>query len=181
MFKYMKHTIHKLSLLLSIIVLLCSCELREDEDHHFKIYFENHWTRSVYLWDDIDWHWYDNPFEEIFDKDWEETVCVTKRCREVPSGSVDDEFMKRDRDYYEDALEDGDSVVICVFDVEKAEEKDSACFFVRYHMSKEDLQKVHFRVSFPPTEEMKDFYMSPSYDEVVKYCKSQGRRIMGSF
>ena len=28
----MKHTIHKLSLLLSIIVLLCSCELREDED-----------------------------------------------------------------------------------------------------------------------------------------------------
>jgi hypothetical protein len=111
---------------------------------------------------------------------WEEPVRVTKKCWEVPSGSVDDEFMKRDRDYYEDALEDGDSVVICVFDVEKAEEKDSACFFVRYHMSKEDLQKVHFRVSFPPTEEMKDFYMSPSYDEVVKYCKSQGRRIMGS-
>ena len=88
---------------------------------------------------------------------WEEPVRVTKKCREVPSGSVDDECMKRDRDYYEDALEDGDSVVICVFDVEKAEEKDSACFFVRYHMSKEDLQKVNFRVCFPPTEEMKDF------------------------
>ena len=44
MFKYMKHTIHKLSLLLSIIVLFCSCELREDEDHHYKIYFENSWN-----------------------------------------------------------------------------------------------------------------------------------------
>ena len=170
MFKYMKHTIHKLSLLLSMIVLLCSCELREDEDHHYKIYFENHWKRSVYLWTDIDWYWYDNPYEEIFDMYWEEPVRVTKRCWEVPYGSVDEEFMKRDRDYYEDALEDGDSVVVCVFDVEKPEEKDSACFLVRYHMSKEDLQKVHFRVTFPPTEEMKDFYMNPSYDEVQKYC-----------
>jgi hypothetical protein len=83
--------------LLALVVMVLSVsscfKLHEDEDHHFKIYFENSWNKSIYIWYDIDWYWYDNPYEEIFDMYWEEPVRVTKKCWEVPSGSVDDEFM----------------------------------------------------------------------------------------
>ena len=167
MFKYMKHTIHKLSLLLSIIVLLCSCELREDEDHHFKIYFENSWNKSIVINYHIDWHWYDNPFEAYSDSLFFEEKPISEdwRHHEIKPGGFDDKLMEYN-DYYEIALEKQDSVVIYVFDAELSDKKDSECFLVRYHLSKEDLQKVNFHISFPPTDAMKGVYMKPSFEEL---------------
>ena len=72
------------------------------------------------------------------------------------------------RGYYETALESGDSVVISVFDAEQPNKNDSEVFLVRYHLSKEDLKKVGFHVSYPPTESMRNFYMKPSFNEINK-------------
>jgi ABC-type multidrug transport system ATPase subunit len=47
-------------------------------------------------------------------------------------------------------------------------EELSAWDNLRLWYSKEDLRKVKFHVCYPPTEAMKDFYMKPSYEEVIK-------------
>ncbi len=71
------------------------------------------------------------------------------------------------RDYYED-LDIQDTVVISLFDAQDPYKNDSECFLVRYHLSKEDLKKIKFCVCYPPTEDMKDFCMYPSYEEVIR-------------
>ena len=144
-----------------------SCvKLDEDEDHHFKIYFENHWDKPVYIGYSIDWHWYDDPYEDYGCSFCEEPLTEHSRCHKVQSGGVDSELMTLN-EYYE-SFENQDTVVIRVYNAENPEKKDSESFLVRYHLSKEDLRKVKFHVCYPPTEAMKDFYMKPSYEEVIK-------------
>ena len=72
------------------------------------------------------------------------------------------------------SIDQGDSVVVSVFDAELPGKKDSECFLVRYHLSREDLKKVNYHIYFPPTDAMKDFYMRPSYDEVISRYKGNG-------
>lgn len=155
--------------ILSIIAMLSSvysCKLHEDEDHHFKIYFENRWDKPVFINYHIDWHWYSNPYENYGCSFFEKPI-VDYGCPIIQPGGIDDELMRHNA-YYEYDLQDQDSVVIFVFNADDPEKKDSECFLVRYHLSKEDLQKVSFHVCYPPTEAMKDFYMKPSYEEVIK-------------
>lgn len=170
----MKHLYLWLLALVVMVLSVSSCfKLHEDEDHHFKIYFENSWNKPVYIWYNIDWYWYDNPYESYLPLFAEEPLYETERCHIVQPGGVDSELMKHN-DYYEIALQDQDSVVISVFDAEQPDKKDSECFLVRYHLSKEDLQKVNYHISFPPTEAMKDFYMKPSFEEVKELTKTGG-------
>ena len=152
--------------LTALVYLFNSCVLEEDEDHHYKIYFENHWDKSIYIWYDVDWHWYDNPYENYFSYS-EEPLHESESLPKILPGGIESELMTL-RDYYEYALQDEDSVIIFVFDGEQSDKKDSECFLVRYHLSEEDLKKVGFHVCYPPTEAMKDFYMKPSYEEVIE-------------
>lgn len=156
--------------LTALVFLFNSCVLEEDEDHHYKIYFENHWDKSIYIWYDVDWHWYDNPYENYFSYS-EEPLHESESLPKILPGGIESELMTL-RDYYEYALQDEDSVIIFVFDGEQLDKKDSECFLVRYHLSEEDLKKLGFHVCYPPTEAMKDFYMKPSYEEVIKIPKS---------
>ena len=163
----MKHLTSYILILIVIVFSFSSCfPLHEDEDHHFIIYFENLWNKSIVINYDIDWHWYDDPFETYSDSLFlrEKPISEGLIQYEIKPGSVDGKVMKHN-DYYEYALEDKDSVVIYVFDAEQPDKNDSECFLVRYHLSKYDLQKVNFHISFPPTEAMKDFYMKPTYEE----------------
>ena len=170
-FRFMRNFVQ---VFLSLIVTVCistSCvKLHEDADNHYKIYFENKWNKSIVINYHIDWHWYDNPFEAYSDSLFFEEKPISESWRhyEIKPGGIDSKLMEHN-DYYEIALEKQDSVVIYVFDAEQPDKKDSECFLVRYHLSKEDLQKVKFRISFPPTDAMKDFYMKPSYEELNEY------------
>ena len=170
----MKHLTSCFLILIVIVSSFSSCfPLHEDEDHHFIIYFENLWNKSIVINYHIDWHWYDDPFEAYSDSLFfkEKPLSEGLIQYEIKPGGIDSKLMKFN-DYYEIALEDKDSVVIYVFDAEQPDKKDSECLLVRYHLSKKDLQKVNFHISFPPTEAMKDFYMKPTYEEI--------RRIMGT-
>jgi hypothetical protein len=167
----MKHLTIYLLRLIIIVFLFSSCSpLHEDEGHHYKIYFENLWDKSIVINYHIDWHWYDNPFEAYSDSLFFEEKPISEGWRrdEIKPGGIDSKLMEHN-DYYEIALEEKDSVVVYVFDAEQPEKKDSECFLVRYHLSKEDLQKVRFHISFPPTDAMKDFYMKPSFEEIKEY------------
>lgn len=153
---------------ISFVLLFFSCrKLHEDENHHYKIYFENHWEKSIFIWYSIDWHWYYNPYEKHFTLFAEEPLYENESFHLIQPGGVDDELMEH-RGYYETALESGDSVVISVFDAEQPNKNDSEVFLVRYHLSKADLKKVGFHVSYPPTESMRNIYMKPSFNEINK-------------
>jgi hypothetical protein len=161
--------------LATLTFLVYSCVLQEDEDHHYKIYFENRWDKSIYIRYNVDWHWYDSLSREWVTSYSEEPLYETRYCSKIQPGGIDSELMKL-RDYYEYELQDGDSVVISVFDAEQPDKKDSECFLVRYHLSEEDLRKIDFYVCYPPTEAMKDFYMKPSYDEVTGFVGESWER-----
>ena len=165
----MKNLYLRLLVLVAAVLSVSSCcKLHEDENYHYRIYFENHWDKSIYIWYDIDWHWYDNPYENYASLFAEKTICETEVCHKILPGGIDCELMKH-RDYFECELQVGDSVVVSVFDAELPGKKDSECFLVRYHLSREDLKKVNYHISFPPTDGMKDFYMKPSFEEIKEY------------
>lgn len=154
--------------LTALVFSFYSCvKLHEDEDHHYTIYFENHWDKSIFIRYNIDWYWYDSISREWVTSFSEEPLYERARCHKILPGGIDSKLMEL-RDYYEYQLQDEDSVVISVFDAEQPDKKDSECFLVRYHLSEEDLKKVGFHVCYPPTEAMKDFYMKPSYEEVIR-------------
>lgn len=165
-----------LLIIIGLFFSFTSCfPLHEDEDHHYIINFKNLWNKSIVINYHIDWHWYDNPFESYSDSLFfnEKPISENLRHYEIKPGGVDNKLMEHN-DYYEIALEEQDSVVIYVFDAELPDKKDSECFLVRYHLSREDLKKVNYHISFPPTDAMKDFYMRPSYDEVISRYKGNG-------
>ncbi len=147
-----------------ILFIMVSCvPLKEDEDHHFKLRIKNNWNFPIAVWADIDWHWNNNPYDKNFKLFYDKPI---DRCPKIQPGCIDDELMTR-RDYYE-YLDIQDTVVIGLFDAQDPYKNDSECFLVRYYMSKEDLKKIKFCVCYPPTEDMKDFCMYPSYDEVIR-------------
>ena len=74
--------------------------------------------------------------------------------------------MKHDG-FYENWFEDGDSLYIAVFDSDRNNENDSPRFLFSYLLSINDLQKVNFHLTYPPTENMKDLHMWPSYEDVM--------------
>lgn len=153
-----------------VVLFFSSCrKLHEDDNHHFKIYVENYFDKAVYVWYDIDWHWYDNPYEEHHRLFAEEPVYETECCHKILPKGIDSELLTHNG-YYE-TFRDDDSIVITLLDAERPNDKDSECFLVRYHLSKSDLQEVNFHVCFPPTEAMKNFYMKPSYEDMLKLYK----------
>ena len=160
-----------LQVFLVLIVTVCfatSCvKLHEDEDRHYKIYFENKWNKPIMILFHMDWHWYDNPYDQYVAPFYEQPIPKEEWNYKIQPGSIDDELMKYNA-YYETALEDKDTVVISVYNAENPKMEDKDCFLVRYHLSKEDLHKVKYRISFPPTELMRNIYMKPSYDEIIK-------------
>ncbi len=160
------------SVFAALVFSFYSCiYLEEDENHHYKIHFENHWDKSIYIWFDADWHWYDNPFENYGISYSEKPLHESESLPKILPGGIDSKLMTLN-DYYEYELQDEDSIVIFVFDAEQPDKRDSECLLVRYQLSEEDLKKVGFRVCYPPSEAMKDFYMKPSYEEVMNQLNS---------
>ena len=151
--------------LVSMLFFVISCRpLKEDENHHFKIRIKNNWNYPIAVWHFVDWRWNSNPFDKNFKLFYDKPI--DEGCPKIQPGCIDDELMTS-RDYYE-RLEINDTVVIGLFDAQDPYKNDSECFLVRYYMSKEDLKKIKFCVCYPPTEDMKDFYMYPSYEEVIR-------------
>ena len=167
----MKTIVKFVSLLL--MATICSAiqcfDPHEDENHHHRIYFENCWERPVFIGFGIDWYWEFDPFAKYF-KHAEIPLSECDAFNKVMPGEVDSEYIYFD-DYIEYMTQDRDSVYLLVYDGEQINKKDSECFLVMYLLSIEDLQKVNFHLTYPPNQDMKDFYMWPSYNDVIEQSR----------
>ena len=136
----------------------------EDESHHYKIYFENCWDKPIVVWSTKDCYYLNNPCTMYvpFNKLWK----YENQGEVIYPGRIDGDYIKHDG-YYEDWFEEGDSLYIAVFDSDRNNENDSPRFLFSYLLSINDLQKVNFHLTYPPTENMKDLHMWPSYEDVM--------------
>lgn len=139
----------------------------EDEKHHYILYFENRSDKSIVIWSAIHCYWYNNPCRMY--RSYRELWSYENEGENISPGEVNGKYMKHDG-YYEDWFENGDSMYIAVFDSELIHnhDKDSLRFLASYLLSLEDLKKVNFHLTYPPKEDMKDFHIWPSYDEIIK-------------
>ena len=142
----------------------------EDDNWHHHIYFENCWDRPIFIAPGIDWHWVDDPYVQYFK--YEEVPMSEWERPKIMPGTIDSEQVYF-YDYIEYMIQDGDSVFIEVLDAEQPNKKDSECFLVMYLLSLEDLQKVNFHLTYPPNQDMKDFYMWPSYNDVIEQSQAK--------
>ena len=172
----MKKTYRKTVLLMMIATIFSVFSCRhyyfEDETHHRRIHFINWGNKAIYIRGMIDRNWYPDPFIshslERFNHINLQDEILAHNFGKIMPGKINYDLMDLLDDYYEYHIVDKDSVVFSVFDGEHLEANDSDSFIVCYLLSLEDLKKLHFQVSYPPTEDMKDVYMYPSYDEVIR-------------
>lgn len=47
-------------------------------------------------------------------------------------------------------------------------------YIVKYSFTRDDLEKLNYRIFFPPTEAMKDVLMDPPYEEVIEKYPPKG-------
>ena len=161
-----------ISIFLIIVATILSCKQPYEYDgHHPTIRFVCWGDKPIYIRCGIDWHGVNNPFmskemEKFNDIDLQEKKPALHFGKIMP-GKVDLALMNLGDDCYESYLKEKDSVVISVFDAERLEAGVSNGFLVCYMLSREDLIKIHFQASYPPTEDMRDIYMYPAYEEVL--------------
>ena len=172
----MKKT-YRITVLLIIVATILSANdcgyYPEDETHHTTIYLVNWGDKPIFIFGDIKWNWDDDSYIDHLAKynynilDYLKNYHFAYDFGKIMPGKTDYDLMDLERTYYE-SLKDKDSVAISVYDGERVEANDSDNFIVCYLLSSEDLKKLHFQVSYPPTEDMKDVYMYPTYEEVLR-------------
>ena len=136
----------------------------EDEDHHYKIYFENRWDKPIVIWAVMRRY----PFNmyQPFNKLWRGgNVGVI-----IQPGKNEHDYYKYES-YYEDLFMDGDSLHVFVYDSDDNNRKEPLWFLVSYVLSLDDLHQLNYHIPYPPTENMKDIRMWPSYDVVTTFSR----------
>lgn len=169
----MKKIYHTIILAAMFAAIVSACDLYppDGENYHRRILLENCWDRPIYVTISIDNYWYSEHFNDYFhflDKPMKEYASPNI----IMPGETDREITES-FESYEGMLQDGDSAVIEVYDFQQPDKKDSECFLVYYLLSLKDLQKVNFHLTYPPNENMKDFHMKPSYEEVIRQSQTR--------
>ncbi len=143
------------------------CAVYEDENTHTKINFVNWSDKAVHMESHIDHYWEIDPYIVYALNRYYNMEFKNYGGGILMPGKVDYEESDLFDESYE-SLNDRDSAIFMVFDAERLLEAGySNSFLVCYMLSREDLMKLHFQVSYPPTEDMRDIYMYPAYDDVT--------------
>lgn len=143
----------------------------EDENHHYKVYFENCWDKPIIIWSSRFSHVYGANDCEMY-VPYEELICrYDNQGKKIPPGGINNDYIKSEI-FYENCLKEWDSLYIAVFYNEQTILNDSLSFLVSYLLSLNDLQKVDFHITYPPKENMKDVHMWPSFEEVIERSRS---------
>lgn len=170
----MKKSIYRIAffVLLSTVFSAMTCYGPPDDvDHHSKAYFENRWDKKVILlWgiDRNDGDSYTSTYPII------EQPMRMREMNWIPDTILPDEvkgniYVMGDG-YYFEYLDMKDTIVVDVYDAELPDTMTTNFFLVRYLMSKEDLKKTFYHITYPPKRTMKDVKMLPLYEEVIKYA-----------
>jgi hypothetical protein len=145
---------------LVIVTFLLSCEGVEPDGLHHFVYFDNQTNQPLYIgsW----WHG---------QKD-----CIPAHSADsvlkigiIPSTSCLGNLLYKGAHGYE--WDEEHRIIVC--DVENWGEQYADFVFILSHtlmdmsISLTDLQRLNWRLTFPPTENMKDLTMTPSYEEII--------------
>lgn len=147
-----------------IILLLCnfclSC-IHENEYSHHTITFYNYSDKEIYVVQS--------------DRDYPDTASLQRYAfwnqpqtyKVVSHGTNTDAFWRRSS--YESSFKTWqDTLMVLVFDAEILEINkiaDDGAVLQRYDLSLQDLQRLNWTLSYPPTESMKDIKMWPRFEK----------------
>ena len=151
-------------LLLSIICMATKCADKESEDCHTSIRFSNNSEKSLYVNKDTYYLRDLDPFDirnsSFFRPEQKNIKCCEENKDALFSASC-----------YEHILDMGKVVFIFIFDAKVVEntpwEVVAKDYLVlkRYDLTLEDLQRLNWKITYPPTEAMKDIKQWPPYSE----------------
>jgi len=154
---YMKNLLY-LFFLCESFLGVASCRPEEDETHHYKIHVENDWSKGVFI--DYSCSKYDTIYTTNGSFDPEECLLPDKTTHlSIGSRTTWENFFSRP---------DNDTLHMYLLDAESVFTRLDKSLLVRYDLSLQDLRCLDWQITFPPTEEMKDIHMWPSYDAVVQ-------------
>lgn len=166
---------HYYFLIIQMSILFCvSCAPENDENHHYYIIFNNNTGKDLYVIDSSIYPDTTNgPGGKIFGN---QGFCKVEAYRSsseplhylwesYEEAFILDEYGKR---------YPSDTMMVFVYDVETFDKitrhdrvKDSLllqeAFRARYDLSLQDLQRLNWTLSYPPTENMKTIKMWPNF------------------
>jgi hypothetical protein len=170
--KYLGSIMKKVSLLFGLVILLiCTasrCQDKESENCHTAIGFSNNSTKNLYV---RGMHYIPRyPFASevgyihstVNERYKVKSGEQSNRKAMSSSGCHEDRF---DDDYYSDTF------IVYIFDAAVVEntpwEIVARDYLVlkRYDLTLEDLQRLDWKITYPPTEMMKDVKQWPPYEE----------------
>ena len=153
-------------LFLLIAFVVSGCDLLRSIISYHGIFMRNDTNKSIVVWGT-----YDQTIGTRLPD--ERPVCESI----VPSAHMEISpfvHIMVQKDDWPKSLSDTDTIRIVVFDSEKFEKtdweaiRDQYLILQRYDFSKADLNFLGWHIAYPPTPEMKDIKMWPSYEEAIK-------------
>ncbi len=137
------------------------CMPDDDDDHHYRIRFVNESEQTLYV--DCSIYYPDtipiltNERDEILPgKINNSTLSTFTSWESVFGADLDDRN-----------LNPIDTLMVFVFDAERLDadrHRVMDALLVRYDLSLQDLQRLNWTLSYPPTESMKDIKMWPRFE-----------------
>lgn len=152
----MKTFIIYLPLLLSPFFLVVDCyPTEEDENHHLTVHFENRWDKPIYFDRYMNYHWEGDCRDSVFLVIGDTTKFVVRASECLFPGDIDSEKLRK-REYYE-FYEYDDTLVVQIYNPTIPDATRYESLLAAYLLSTEDLQKLKFHLSYPPSEELRKF------------------------
>lgn len=139
-----------------------SC-VKEDENHHGTIKIFNGSSKAVYADFGVGY-----PDTSSFSPGG---LASQPQLYKIKPNEVNESACSLYGTFYENVFRDkrripSDTIMIFIMDAELLEAKDiDSSIIQRYDLSLEDLQKVNWRLSYPPDKNMKNIKMYPPYKE----------------
>lgn len=152
-----------------LLVLFCvfmanSCVMKEDENHHRTIEVINNSEKAIYT--NLGMSYPDTLFEVGVPSSSEPSI-----YKVVPH-ERNRSALNMARVYWETIFKDGsqipsDTLMVYIYDAELMDSKTFDHIYntviQRYDLSLQDLQWLNWKISYPPSEEMKNIKMYPPY------------------
>ena len=150
-------------LLLSLICMATKCEDKESENCHISIRFSNNSEKDLYV------RFYDLVHRPPNMSEIEHISSTVRQRYKVYTGEQDNREATHQSSCIESYFRGQDTKTLYVFDAAIVEntpwEVVAKDYLVlkRYDLTLEDLQRLDWRITYPPTEAMKDIAQYPPY------------------
>ena len=149
-----------------LIVMLCKCSC---DDDHWSIDIYNNSEKTIFT--NNGWHYPDTTFavNYVFDPFYNDKKDTANKTQWAKPFQKCITYVGRHSTWESNFKYENDTVMIFIFDgdvignVDWEIVKKDYLILQRYDLSLQDLQKLNWKVDYPPTEAMKEMKMYPSY------------------